>query len=516
MEPRERGIALLASLRGWHRFGAREDTAHARAELETFAREHRFNDLLAAVAAERTLFDAPPAAVDTPAGDGAVLVQTARDGQSLDGTIAAAIGALSRAADPVPATPCVRSTAGTSAIVASPYRALWRAATRTASLFAAPAAPDALRGAPELIRAALAEFAAASPRTPQGDTPLLDAIRGYGDALGSLRAYREACAWFSVAMRAGREAQDAAVAGWALAWRAGKRRQGVRSGRAAEACRAAERDYDASLELAVSAGLRELALFARHGLGAVALTRGRTADAMARLTPLAAYARALGSRRVLAGVLNDLGTATYRVALTLDERDAIREYTRSAEWYMRAVEAGQQLLLPIQRDILLLNLGGVSSALGLHSSAAAAADFLFCTTAKDEHRTGAAVLHLRTAGACCVAEEVDRWVTWLDTRQVGPRQRAEILIATGRAYGMLGRVVAARTVLQEAVQVARVVPGRELTLVVRRELAQLTASSIRAARGASAKMPRGSLTAIAMDAIGALTRAPVGALADWE
>jgi len=516
MEPRERGIALLASLRGAQRFAARDDSARARSELETFARQHRFSDLLAAVAAERTLLDGSLEAVAGPAGDGAVFVQTVRDGQSIDTTIAAAIGALSRAADPIRATPCVRRTTGPSAIVASPYRGLWRAATRTASLFAAPAAPDALRGAPELIRAALAEFAADSPRTPHGDTPLLDAIRGYGDALGSLRAYREACAWFSVAMRAGREAQDAALAGWALAWRAGKRRQGVRSGRAAEACWAAERDYDASLGLALTAGLRELALFARHGLGAVALTRGRTADAMARLTPLASYARALGSRRVLAGVLNDLGTATYRVALTLDERDAIREYARSAEWYTRAVEVGQELLLPIQRDILLLNLGGASSALGLHSSAAAAADFLFRTTAKDEHRTGAAVLHLRTAGACCVAEEVDRWVTWLDTRHVGPRQRAEILIATGRAYRMLGRVVAARTVLHEAVQVARVVPGRELTLVVRRELAQLTAGSMGPARGASANVPSGSLTGIAGDAIQELTRAPVGALADWE
>jgi hypothetical protein len=45
---------------------------------------------------------------------------------------------------------------------------------------------------------------------------------------------------------------------------------------------------------------------------------------MARLAPLAAYAAALGSRRVLAGVLNDLGTATYRAALTLEERDAVR------------------------------------------------------------------------------------------------------------------------------------------------------------------------------------------------
>lgn len=279
--------------------------------------------MLAAVAAERTLLDESPAG-DAPVVDGAIPVQTIRDGQSLDGTITAAIRALSRAADTVPATPCVRTNAGTRTIVASPYRALWRAATRTASPFGAPAAPDALRDAPELIRVALAAFTAESPHTPQADPPLLDAIRGYGDALGPLRAYREACAWFSVAMRAGREAQDAVLAGWALAWRARKRRQGVRSGRAAEACWAAERDYDASLELALTAGLRELALFARHGLGAVALTRGRTANAMARLAPLAAYARALGSRRVLAGVLNDLGTATYRAALTLEERDAVR------------------------------------------------------------------------------------------------------------------------------------------------------------------------------------------------
>ncbi len=111
---------------------------------------------------------------------------------------------------------------------------------------------------------------------------------------------------------------------------------------------------------------------------------------------------------------------------------------------------------------------------------------------------------------------VDRWVTWLDTRKVGPRLRAEILIATARAYQALGRLTAARSALQEAAQVTRWVPGRELALAVRRAREQLTAPEAPFERGVSRGAGSAGLTGITTDAIRELTRAPVGALADWE
>ena len=126
------------------------------------------------------------------------------------------------------------------------------------------------------------------------------------------------------------------------------------------------------------------------------------------------------------------------------------------------------------------------------------------------------MLRLRTAGACSGAAEVDRWVAWLDTRQVGPRLRAEILIATARAYRALGRLTAARTALDAAAQVARGVPGRELTLAVRQERAQASTAEGPFAGGRSRIIGSSGLAGITTDAIRELTRAPVGALADWE
>ncbi len=264
MEPRQRGIVLLATLRGWQRFGTPADVDRARADLEAHARAYRLNDLLTFVE-ERGPIEGVPATGDATGFSG-----TTRKGEGFDKAIATAVVALSTAPDPARVTPGFASAVGNPWIRHSSYQVLWSLTAQTAPLFAMPTASEGLRDAPDRIRAALAESSPSGRREPLADPSLLAAIRAYGDALGSLQAYREARIWLSAAIRAGTAAHDAGLVGWALAWRATKRRQGIQAGHGESACRAAVRDYRASLELASIASLGDLALFARHGLAGVA------------------------------------------------------------------------------------------------------------------------------------------------------------------------------------------------------------------------------------------------------
>lgn len=514
-EAPERAGILQECARGWRHFGEAGRAAAVLDDLAVFAQAHQLNDLLLEADRERaglrSDFERRPthgdAASDTSAKKATICILG--DALQVEAIALAHQSTSLHRGEQVCKSPVPH--AETSGGIT---REQWHLLELAASLQAEVPERESVERANDLIGAALLARTPVRPCRRMVDDGLLEAIRHFGDSLTrGPRGPSASCAWYSSVLRASVVADRRLAAGWTLAWRARSLRHRTYADEIRDGDVLAAQDYAAALALARDNGFHELALFARHGLAAVWFTRGCAQDALRGLRRLVPEAQALGSKRALSGVLCDLGVATHRIAAAMDDDEARAGYRESAYWFLSAIQAGGEGLMPVQREILLLNLAGVGMALGYEDAAARAAETLLRSTSHLEHRATAAVLLLEAAGRRGDSTDVDRWATVVAAQATGRRAHAEGLLVTGRAYRMIGRTRAARSILGEAAKAACGLPVPELQASVRREHASLAGERVRRDSTSS----EAELIAKVNDTIEVLrSAAGIGTTVDWE